>query len=40
LMAFRFSGRLMVIQSAFPRFSRMTLLWSVIAMLACWSGGH
>src|ERR1700676_1433170 len=37
LMALRFSGRLMVIQSAAPRFSRMTLLGSVIAMLACWS---
>src|SRR5712671_3745282 len=37
LMALRFSGRLMVIQSAFPRFSSMTLLGSVIAMLACWS---
>src|ERR1700732_2317361 len=37
LMALRFSGRLMVIHSAWARFSRMTLFWSVIAMLACWS---
>jgi hypothetical protein len=31
----RFSGRLMVIQNAYPRFSRITLL-SFIAVLACW----
>src|ERR1700675_696041 len=35
LMALRLSGRLMVIQSACPRFSRITLLWSVIVPLAC-----
>jgi hypothetical protein len=37
LMALRFSGRLMVIQNACPRFSSMTLLLSVMALLACWS---
>src|SRR5882757_5079037 len=35
LIALRLSGRLMVIQSACPRFSRITLLWSVIVPLAC-----
>src|SRR5216683_781904 len=35
LMALRLSGRLMVIQRACPRFSRITLLWSVIVPLAC-----
>jgi hypothetical protein len=35
LMALRFSGRLMVIQNAGPRFSNRTLLLSVIALLAC-----
>src|SRR6267142_3205619 len=34
LMALRFSGRLMVIQNACPRFSRITLLVSVIVPLA------
>ena len=34
LMALRFSGRLMVIQNACPRFSSSTLLLSVIALLA------
>src|ERR1700690_3379288 len=33
LRALRFSGRLMVIQNACPRFSSFTLLWSVIASL-------
>jgi hypothetical protein len=36
----RFSGRLIVIQNACPRFSRSTLVLSVIALLACCSGGH
>jgi hypothetical protein len=31
----RFSGRLMVIQNACPRFSRITLLLSVIALHTC-----
>src|SRR5882757_5884247 len=35
LMALRLSGRLMVIQNACPRFSRITLLLSVIVPLAC-----
>src|SRR5258705_12024042 len=35
LMALRLSGRLMVIQNACPRFSRITLLVSVIVPLAC-----
>src|SRR3981081_3181755 len=35
LMALRFSGRLMVIQNACPRFSSTTLLLSVIVLLAC-----
>src|SRR5258708_3760181 len=34
LMALRFSGRLMVIQNAGPRFSSITLLLPVIAPLA------
>src|ERR1035437_3966392 len=34
LMALRFSGRLMVIQNACPRFSSTTLPLSVIALLA------
>jgi hypothetical protein len=33
-MALRLSGRLMVIQNACPRFSRITLLLSVIVPLA------
>src|SRR6185312_3297976 len=35
LMALRLSGRLMVIQNACPRFSRITLLTSFIVPLAC-----
>src|SRR6185295_13859980 len=35
LMALRLSGRLMVIQNACPRFSRITLLMSFIVPLAC-----
>src|ERR1700732_4452006 len=35
LRAFRFSGRLMVIQNACPRFSSSTLLLPVIACLPC-----
>src|SRR6185369_13281090 len=35
LIALRLSGRLMVIQNACPRFSRITLLVSVIVPLAC-----
>jgi hypothetical protein len=41
LMALRLSGQLMVIQYACPRFSRITPLLSVIALLAfsaCFSG--
>jgi hypothetical protein len=34
-MALRLSGRLMVIQNACPRFSRITLLMSFIVPLAC-----
>jgi hypothetical protein len=33
-MALRFSGRLMVIQNACPRFSSITLVLSAIALLA------
>src|SRR4051794_24172993 len=36
-MALRLSGRLMVIQKACPRFSRITLLWSVMVSLACFA---
>src|SRR2546421_8490831 len=35
LMALRLSGRLMVIQNACPRFSRITLLLSAIVPLFC-----
>src|SRR5689334_5388468 len=35
LMALRLSGRLMVIQNACPRFSRITLLVSFIVPLTC-----
>jgi hypothetical protein len=34
LMALRFSGLLIVIQNALPRFSSTTLVLSVIALLA------
>src|ERR1700682_2991461 len=37
LMALRLSGRLMVIQKACPRFSRITVLRSVIIALACFA---
>src|SRR5215211_6510908 len=37
LMALRLSGRLTVIQKACPRFSRITLLWSVMISLACFA---
>src|SRR3954468_1907286 len=42
LIALRLSGRLMVIQNACPRFSRITLLVSVIVPLAClpWIGKY